>query len=157
MILRSVTGGRVRIADATVDLGSGTEMLWNAHHRVADLRRGKVTVDVEHQVGQHLEVRTARFTVEVVGTRFTVDGAGVHTERGVVRVVRPDGSLAARVEAGGRWSVDEMPIPPAAAASARRPGGLPADRNGPGRARSGPGAPGTGREPPRRPARAGAR
>jgi hypothetical protein len=108
MALRSETGGRVQIADATVDLGPATEILWNARRRLADLRRGRVTVDVEHQIGQHLAIRTARFTVEVVGTRFTVDAATVRADRGVVQIIRSDGSVAARVEAGGSWSVDAL-------------------------------------------------
>ena len=105
--LRSESGGRVRIAEATVDLGPTTLLIWNQESRVADLRRGRVTVDVEHKDGQYLAVRTPRFTVEVIGTRFTVDAAGVRTERGVVHVIRPDGSLAARVAAGEEWSLPQ--------------------------------------------------
>jgi ferric-dicitrate binding protein FerR (iron transport regulator) len=109
--LRSESGGRVRVAGATVDLGPATEVVWHKESRVADLRRGRVTVDVEHRDGQYLAVRTPRFTVEVIGTRFTVDPTGVRTERGAVRVIRPDGSLAARVAAGGTWSLDAPPAP----------------------------------------------
>ena len=57
---------------------------------------GSVTIDVEHQAGQHFQVRTPRFVVEVIGTRFTVDLGGVRTERGTVRVFGLDGALWAR-------------------------------------------------------------
>jgi len=115
LLVRSVTGGRVRLSNATIDLGSATELLWDGHQRVVDLRSGRLTVDVEHQVGRRLRIRTERFTVEVVGTRFAVDASGVRTERGLVRVTRPDGSLIAWVEAGATWStaalVARMPSP----------------------------------------------
>jgi ferric-dicitrate binding protein FerR (iron transport regulator) len=119
MLLRSVAGGEARIADATVSLAGATEVLWSVDRGRADLRRGKVTVDVEHRPGQQLEIRTERFTVTVVGTRFTVDAGGVHTERGAVRVARLDGSFIARVEAGNRWSVDALAARPATTPAVR--------------------------------------
>ena len=116
MVFRAARGGRVQLDDATVDLVGSTEITWNASRRRVDLRRGVVTVDVRHHAGRHWEIGTPRFTVEVVGTRFTVGPSGVSTQRGVVRVRRPDGSLAARVEAGESWSIDtsgtrEAPVP----------------------------------------------
>ena len=117
-VFRAARGGRVQLDDATVDLVGPTEIAWNASRRRVDLRRGVVTVDVRHHAGRHWEIGTPRFTVEVVGTRFTVGASRVSTQRGVVRVLRPDGSLAARVEAGEHWSIDaadtrEAPAPAA--------------------------------------------
>ena len=106
MVFRSVNGGRVQLDDALVDLVGTTEIAWNTRHRRVDLRRGTVTVDVKHHAGRHWEIGTPRFTVEVVGTRFTVGASRVSTQRGVVRVIRPDGSTAARVEAGESWSIE---------------------------------------------------
>ena len=99
-----------------------------------DLLDGQVTVDVQHRRGRHFQVATARFTVEVVGTRFTVDAHGVETLRGLVRVLGPDGAIVTTVAAGQVWrdpesaagtSVDGPSPPPtpiaAPAAPAPRP------------------------------------
>jgi len=96
-------GGRVSLGMAVADLAKNTELSWLRSKQVLTLLRGAVTVDVEHQNGRHFEVRTPRFTVEVVGTRFTVENGGVTTERGVVRVLRPDGQLIRRLGAGESW------------------------------------------------------
>jgi len=129
---RSTSGGRIRLGDATVDLARATAVAWAAAPRRLDLGSGAVTVDVVHRPGQHLEVRTARFSVEVVGTRFTVDAAGVSCERGLVRVRRPDGRVAASLGAGEGWRLDEAPGagPPAnpAAVDPATGGGLAAAR-----------------------------
>ena len=105
---RSVNGGQIRVGDAIAELAAGgTDVTWSAPERTLTLVRGAVTVEVEHKIGSHFRVRTPRFTVEVVGTRFTVELAAVRTHRGIVRVLRPDGTLVARLEAGQRWSEDE--------------------------------------------------
>ena len=102
----SVLGGDVRLADAHVRLAGATEITWHESLRRLDLRGGRVLVDVEHKPGGHFQVRTPRFTVEVLGTRFAVDMDGVRTLRGVVRVIRADGTIAARVLAGQAWTMD---------------------------------------------------
>jgi tetratricopeptide (TPR) repeat protein len=48
-------------------------------------------------------VRTPRFVVEVIGTRFVVDLASVRTERGKVRVLSNDGAVIAEIAAGQSW------------------------------------------------------
>ena len=105
VILRSGSGhgGLVRLADASGALSPATEIVWRREARVVELREGTLTVDVEHRPGQHFEVRTPRFTVEVVGTKFTVDMRGVRTERGKVRLLKPDGSEIAYLTAGLAW------------------------------------------------------
>ena len=103
----SLKGGQIRVGDAIADLAAGgTDVMWSPRERTLTLVEGAVTVDVAHQVGRHFRVRTRRFTVEVVGTQFTVDLSGVRTHRGVVRVVRPDGTLVGRLEAGQQWHED---------------------------------------------------
>ncbi|HEY4187184.1 MAG TPA: FecR domain-containing protein, partial [Polyangia bacterium] len=79
---RAIVGGRVSLGTATADLARNTEVSWLKNKQVLTLVRGTITVDVEHQIGRHFEVRTPAFTVEVVGTRFTVQSNGVSTERG---------------------------------------------------------------------------
>ena len=102
-------GGRVSLGMAVADLARNTELSWVRSKQVLTLVHGAVTVDVEHQNGRHFEVSTPAFTVEVIGTRFTVEAGGVTTERGVVRVLGPDGQLLRRLSAGESWRqpVDE--------------------------------------------------
>jgi ferric-dicitrate binding protein FerR (iron transport regulator) len=108
--VRSARGGEVRLGDADTSLGAGTAFLWRRAARSVELREGSVTIDVEHRAGQHFQVRTPRFVVEVIGTRFTVDLAGVRTERGTVRVLGTDGAAIGYVTAGRSWT---LPAPPA--------------------------------------------
>jgi ferric-dicitrate binding protein FerR (iron transport regulator) len=116
--LRSGRGGEVRLADASAALAPTTEIVWRHERRVVELREGALTVDVAHRPGQHFEVRTPRFVVEVVGTRFSVDLAGVRTERGTVRVLSPDGKVYGYLEGGHSWTIPdgashaEAPAPP---------------------------------------------
>jgi len=124
--VRSGRGGEVKLADAATALAPATEIVWRQERRIVELRGGSLTVDVAHRPGQHFEVRTPRFIVEVVGTRFSVDLAGVRTERGTVRVLSPDGKLIGYLEGGHAWTVPdgaahgeaetvEPPAPPAEA------------------------------------------
>jgi ferric-dicitrate binding protein FerR (iron transport regulator) len=100
---QATAGGRVSLGMAVADLARNTELSWVRSKQILTLVHGTVTVDVEHQNGRHFEVRTHDFTVEVVGTRFTVEATGVTTERGVVRVLSPDGQLLRRLGAGESW------------------------------------------------------
>jgi ferric-dicitrate binding protein FerR (iron transport regulator) len=109
--LRSGRGGEVRLADASTALAPATEIVWHHERRVVELREGSLTVDVAHHPGQHFEVRTPRFIVEVVGTRFSVDLAGVRTERGTVRVLSPDGRLYGYLEGGHAWTIPDGASP----------------------------------------------
>lgn len=108
---RSRTGGRVHLPEAEVELAGATEVEWHGDVRRLNLLRGEVTVDVLHRPGQHFQVRTPAFTVQVLGTRFTVGQSGVSTARGVVHVLWPDGSIAARLGAGQSWTVGSARAP----------------------------------------------
>jgi len=105
--LRSARGGEVKLADASTALAPATEIVWRGEQRVVELREGSLTIDVVHRPGQHFEVRTPRFVVEVVGTRFSVDLAGVRTERGTVRVRGRDGKEIGTLGAGQAWLMPE--------------------------------------------------
>src|SRR5262245_584180 len=72
-------GGEVKLADASTALAPATDIVWRHERRIVELRAGTLTVDVVHRPGQHFEVRTPGFIVEVVGTKFTVDMQGVKT------------------------------------------------------------------------------
>jgi ferric-dicitrate binding protein FerR (iron transport regulator) len=124
--VRSARGGEVRLADASTALAPATEIVWRHERRVVDLREGALTVDIPHRPGQHFEVRTPRFIVEVVGTRFTVDMKGVMTERGTVRLLSPDGKLIGYLEGGHAWA-----MPDTAAATGPAPAPTPPPEEGP--------------------------
>ena len=121
--IRSARGGEVRLGDAETALAPSTSLVWRRAARSVELRAGSVTVDVEHHAGQHFQVRTPRFVVEVIGTRFTVDLGGVRTERGTVRIFTPDGTPVGYVTAGRAWTlaVPPAPAPPAAVAPTEAP------------------------------------
>jgi len=103
LIVRSEKGGEVKLADASAALAPATELVWRHDKRVVELREGSLTVDVAHRPGQHFEVHTRFFVVEVVGTRFVVDPGGVQTERGKVRVWSRDGIVIGYLDAGQSW------------------------------------------------------
>ena len=128
-IVRSGRGGEVKLADASTALAPATELVWRHERRVVELREGSLTVDIAHRPGQHFEVHTPRFVVEVVGTRFSVDLAGVRTERGTVRVMSLDGKLIGYLEGGHSWTMPEphaeVPPPPAAPGEAPQPPAMP--------------------------------
>ncbi|HEY7376280.1 MAG TPA: FecR domain-containing protein, partial [Polyangia bacterium] len=105
--VRSARGGEVRLADASTALAPATELVWQHEHRIVELREGALTVDIPHRPGQHFEVRTPHFIVQVVGTRFTVDMKGVMTEHGTVRLLSPDGKLIGYLEGGHAWSMPD--------------------------------------------------
>jgi ferric-dicitrate binding protein FerR (iron transport regulator) len=122
VMLRSHAGGEVRLGDATTVLAPTTEIVWRADRQSVELREGRVTVDVPHRAGRRFEVRTSRFVVEVVGTRFVVELGSVRTERGMVRVLSNDGKLLGYVGEGRSWTVPvESPAPIAPEASVPAP------------------------------------
>jgi anti-sigma factor RsiW len=106
----SERGGQIRLADAATAMAPATEIVWRNERRVVELRAGSLTVDVAHRAGQHFEVRTPLFVVEVVGTKFTVDMKGVKTERGTVRVRNPNGGLIGYVDGGQSWALPLSPL-----------------------------------------------
>ena len=121
--VRASGGGEVRLGDADTSLAKETAFVWRRASRSVELREGSVTIDVEHRAGQHFEVRTSRFVVEVIGTRFTVDLGGVRTERGTVRVLGTDGAPIGYVTAGRSWTLPApaLPIAPTEAPAAPPP------------------------------------
>jgi ferric-dicitrate binding protein FerR (iron transport regulator) len=119
--VRSTRGGEVWLGDADTSLGAGTAFVWRRTSRSVELREGSVTIDVEHRAGQHFQVRTPRFVVEVIGTRFTVDLAGVRTERGTVRVLGTDGVALGYVTAGRSWALPAPTAPTGSPAPVEAP------------------------------------
>jgi ferric-dicitrate binding protein FerR (iron transport regulator) len=69
------------------------------------LDHGSVFVDVDPGPHKPFRVRTPRFTVDVLGTAFSVREDGVVVERGTVRIATTSGELLASVAAGDVWSL----------------------------------------------------
>ena len=108
----------VALAHARVALAAGTTLRWDGAARQVVLDHGSVTADVDPSAHQPFSVQTARFTVRVLGTRFTVDQAGVSVERGKVAVLGPDGARIAELTAGQRFEVDAPSAAPETAEAA---------------------------------------
>ena len=105
--ITSDDGATLALAHATVALGPGTAMIWRPGDSTVELLNGVLDVDVDPAAKRAFRIATARFAVEVLGTRFRVDREGVRVERGVVRVVGSDGTVVAeRVVAGEAWTID---------------------------------------------------
>lgn len=104
--LRSAGAARFRVGSALVEAAPSTGLTWRAERDTLVLDSGELNVSVEHKPGRKFLVVTANFVVEVVGTRFRVDGAGVRVTHGTVRVLsREAGEVLAVLPAGGAWSV----------------------------------------------------
>jgi hypothetical protein len=114
--LHATAPATVALAHATLALSADTTLRWDRDALRVQLDSGSVTADVDPSAHQRFSVQTARFTVLVLGTRFTVTQEGVAVERGKVRVFGPDGAvLAPMLLAGERFAA---PVPTAAASTA---------------------------------------
>jgi ferric-dicitrate binding protein FerR (iron transport regulator) len=111
--LHAAGPGHVILDGPKVALAAGTDVGWDLESRTVALAHGSVDVDVDPRRHQRFRVKTPRFLVEVLGTRFTVTGEGVRTERGKVRVSQLDGTTIRIVAAGESWSLPALPAPPA--------------------------------------------
>jgi TolA-binding protein len=112
----AVSGAELQLAHARLAMKAGTRVRWNASTHAVTLVGGKVTVDVDPAPHLPFSVQTARFRVEVLGTRFTVDDDGVSVERGTVRVTTNDGSVIGLALTAGQSF--RLPSPPAVTAPA---------------------------------------
>ena len=103
-------GAELALGAAIVELEAGGSAVWDLDRTTLRLERGVVRARVEPEERSRFRVVTDRFAVEVIGTEFEVTSDGVRVEKGTVRVTSPEGELlAARLEAGESWSVDELP------------------------------------------------
>ncbi len=109
--LDSAGGGRVLVDHVVIDLAPGSAAIWRSAEHALHLERGQVTVEVERRRAPFF-VRTSKFSVEVLGTKFEVTLDRVATLRGHVQVHAPEGELLADLLAGQSWS---LPRPPSAA------------------------------------------
>ncbi len=121
-VLRTIAGARVALAQATVELRPGTEVRWDGGAHSLQLEHGSLLADVDPRAHAPFTVRTAGFSVWVLGTRFEVTEGGVRVERGRVRVLGPDGrELAAALTAGQSFELAGLAAEPASAAREATP------------------------------------
>ena len=121
--LHATAPATVVLAHATIALSAGTTLRWDRDALRVQLDQGSVTADVDPSAHQRFSVETARFTVLVLGTRFTVTQDGVTVERGKVRVLGPDGAvLAPALLAGERFDVPQPTAAAPATPATRKPG-----------------------------------
>jgi tetratricopeptide (TPR) repeat protein len=99
---------RLALGRASVAMDAGTTVVWERARRTVRVERGRVDVEVERNPNETFSVKTDRFTVVVIGTRFTVDDRRVTVRRGIVRVLSPTGEiLANELRAGGSFELAE--------------------------------------------------
>lgn len=108
------TGSSVEIGHARVALAeAGRVQIKQSDAKQTRLKllSGTVAIDLPHAAGREaLSIEAAGYTVKVVGTRFWVahgaaKGIEVGVERGIVRVVEPDGTVH-EVRQGKKLSTD---------------------------------------------------
>jgi TolA-binding protein len=106
--LSATSPSRLRVRHAALDLDAGAVVSWVPERGVVELRDGRLEVAVDPGPRQPFSVATARFRVDVIGTRFIVDASSVHVIDGRVRVVLPEGTTQ-DVEPGEHWRLPEEP------------------------------------------------
>jgi FecR protein len=111
--LHSERGGSVALAHAAVELRAQTTARWSAETRELYLTAGSVMANVDPARHQSFSVRTDRFTVHVLGTRFEVTQDTVHVLHGRVRVVDASGAPLAMLDAGQRYDAGTTVAPEA--------------------------------------------
>jgi hypothetical protein len=120
-VVDAVAPGSVSFGGARVKYLAGTHMILHPGGRTLALMKGEVDVDVTPGLPGRFRVATAKFTVEVLGTRFFVTPQSVRTVRGRVRVLDLGGREQAVLTAGGAWMVPVAPASPAATIEAAAP------------------------------------
>jgi len=107
--------GVVSFAGSSVTYEPGTVMSFFPSTRTVRLEKGEIDVDVTEHGPAHFRVVTARFIVDVPGTRFVVTPVGARTIRGLVRILDPEGHELSEVPAGSSWAVPATETPPSEA------------------------------------------
>lgn len=110
MQLAASAEGIIEMSGARVSYLSGTTLRIDDGRRELRLDKGEVDVDVHHgppAQAARFRVLTARFVVEVWGTRFRVTPESVVTLRGHVKVLSLTGTELASLHAGERWQLPQ--------------------------------------------------
>jgi hypothetical protein len=107
--LRTATGAVLALAHATAELRAATSARWDSSRHELQLLGGSVLVDVNEGPHQRFVVKTDRFSVLVLGTRFEVSLDAVKVVRGRVRVLAPSGSELAVLDGATQSTWQYMP------------------------------------------------
>ncbi len=111
-VITATDSSELVIAHARIALDAGTAVLWRNQDDTLELRDGVVQVSVDPAAGQRFRVATTAFTVEVVGTEFTVARDRVEVRAGRVLVWSPSHDLLAELGAGDEWKPSQVASPP---------------------------------------------
>jgi hypothetical protein len=107
--LRTATGAVLALAHATAELRAATSARWDSSRHELQLLAGSVLIDVDEGPHQRFVVKTERFSVLVLGTRFEVSLDAVKVVRGRVRVLTPSGSELAVLDGATRSTWQYVP------------------------------------------------
>jgi hypothetical protein len=109
--LRADGTAEIVLAHARITLAAGAEVVWDAERATVSLRDGSIDVAVDPRAKRAFRVTTARFMVDVLGTRFRVDADSVTVVEGRVRVSDLAGAvLADSLAPGAAWRVPNVPV-----------------------------------------------
>jgi hypothetical protein len=107
--LRTATGAVLALAHATAELRAATSARWDGSRHELQLLAGSVLLDVDERPHERFVVKTERFSVLVLGTRFEVSLDAVKVVRGRVRVLTPSGRELAVLDGAMRSTWQYVP------------------------------------------------
>lgn len=98
----------LRMGRAEIATGAHTRVRWNAADNTVLLLEGELRARVAHRPDVPFRVQAPSFTVEVTGTRFSVDETSVSVSEGSVRVLDRAGQVvAAALHAGDSYHLEQ--------------------------------------------------
>src|SRR6185436_15341537 len=104
-MLAAPSGATLRVTHARVALDAGAQVAWLESSQTLRLARGRATIEGDPMAQRPWRVETARFRIEVLGTRFVVEPERVAVEAGRVRIPDLEGEvLVDALGAGGVWT-----------------------------------------------------
>src|SRR6266540_1286660 len=90
-MLAAPSGATLRVAHARVALDAGAQVAWRESSQTLHLAMGRATIEGDPTAHRSWRVETARFRVEVLGTRFVVEPDRVVVDAGRVRILDLEG------------------------------------------------------------------
>jgi hypothetical protein len=102
--------GALDYAGARIRFVAGAHFRMHPNTRQVDLLAGELEVTVTPKLPGRFQVVTPAFSVEVLGTHFTVGLDRVETHRGKIRVLHPSGTELAVLLAGQTWKPEQVGV-----------------------------------------------
>ena len=104
-LLAAPSGATLRVTHARVALDAGAQVAWLESSQTLHLATGRATIEGDPTAHRSWRVETARFRIEVLGTRFAVEPERVVVAAGRVRILDLKGEvLVDALGAGGVWT-----------------------------------------------------